>query len=546
MPKQTPLSFSLSWFFVASGLIGSSEAFMSGATFSRRCSSIDNYSGNIGHFPSETLLQMSTVQVQKKKSLSGVSNTYDRSKKFIQPAIQITPPPRRTNTSNASSNISMNSNVNLRRLPLKPSRKSSSLLSSREMIQSSSPQDSNSIADSNSQSPSANRLTKEEESQLIQAVQALHHVILVRDNLSILKSPDAKLPYANEPSEEEWAEACNMTVMQLRKTLFSGRDARSRLVSGNIGLVLQIARKYEYELKKSVIVGGDSGIGTILTLSDLIQEGNLGLMEAAAKFDFKKGVRFGTYASYWIRQRILRAITDNSRVKSSFMYISLPFFNKLGKLDSRFLSYFYPSVHNHLRTIRKARAEMTKEIGREPSTPELAHRLEMPVEKLQLYNDSSRSVLSLEVPMSKNGISTKSGSGERDRRTLGDMIACDFPTPDEDAEFEALKKDIRDAIDALGNERERDVLLFRFGLVDGKVRTLEETGQRLGISRERVRVLENRALNKLRHPQRNYRLKEYVGNNQVSEEQDSPDAKFNFFGINDQGSISSPEKIWSF
>jgi RNA polymerase primary sigma factor len=126
------------------------------------------------------------------------------------------------------------------------------------------------------------------------------------------------------------------------------------------------------------------------------------------------------------------------------------------------------------------------------------------------------------------------------------MIACDFPTPDEDAEFEALKKDIRDAIDALGNERERDVLLFRFGLVDGKVRTLEETGQRLGISRERVRVLENRALNKLRHPQRNYRLKEYVGNNQVSEEQDSPDAKFNFFGINDQGSISSPEKIWSF
>jgi RNA polymerase primary sigma factor len=203
-------------------------------------------------------------------------------------------------------------------------------------------------------------------------------------------------------------------------------------------------------------------------------------------------------------------------------------------------------VHHHLRTIRKARAEMTKEIGREPSTPELAHRLEMPVEKLQLYNDSSRSVLSLEVPVSKNGISAKSGSGEKDRRTLGDMIASDFPTPDEDAESQALKKDIRDAIDALGNERERDVLLFRFGLVDGKVRTLEETGQHLGISRERVRVLENRALNKLRHPQRNYRLKEYVGNNQVSEEQVSTDVKFKFFGTNDQGMISSPEKIWSF
>lgn len=189
---------------------------------------------------------------------------------------------------------------------------------------------------------------------------------------------------------------------------------------------------------------------------------------------------------------------------------------------------------------------MAKEIGREPSTPELAHRLAMPVEKLQLYNDSSRSVLSLEVPVSTNGISAKSGSGERDRRTLGDLIASDFPTPDEDAQFEGLKQDIRDAIDALGNERERDVLLDRFGLLDGKVRTLEETGQRLGISRERVRVLENRALNKLRHPQRNYRLKEYVGNNQGCDEQEG--VHTNLFGIPNSfgNSVSTPEKIWSF
>jgi DNA-directed RNA polymerase sigma subunit (sigma70/sigma32) len=258
---------------------------------------------------------MSTVQVRKKQSFSDVSNTYNRSKKFVHPAIQITPPTKRTNKSKALSNISMNNNVNLRRLPMKPSTKNSSLLSSREMIHSSPAQDSYSAtADSKSESTTANRLTREEESQLITAVQALHNVILVRDNLAILKSPPSKLPYANEPSEEEWAEACNLTVIQLRKTLVLGRDARARLVSGNIGLVLQIAKRYEYELKKSVIVGGDNGIGTILTLSDLVQEGNLGLMEAAAKFDFKKGVRFGTYASYWIRQRILRAITDNSRV----------------------------------------------------------------------------------------------------------------------------------------------------------------------------------------------------------------------------------------
>lgn len=315
MPTPTPLSFSLSWILLASGLIGSSEAFIPGASFSHRCSTMENCSGKNGHFSSETVLNMSTVQVRKKQSFSDVSNTYNRSKKFVHPAIQITPHTTRTNKSKALSNISMNNNVNLRRVPMKPSRKNSSLLSSREMIQSSPIQDSYSAtADSKSESTTSNRLTREEESQLITAVQALHHVILVRDNLAILKSPHSKLPYANEPSEEEWAEACNMTVIQLRKTLVLGRDARARLVSGNIGLVLQIAKRYEYELKKSVIVGGDNGIGTILTLSDLVQEGNLGLMEAAAKFDFKKGVRFGTYASYWIRQRILRAITDNSRV----------------------------------------------------------------------------------------------------------------------------------------------------------------------------------------------------------------------------------------
>jgi RNA polymerase sigma factor (sigma-70 family) len=188
------------------------------------------------------------------------------------------------------------------------------------------------------------------------------------------------------------------------------------------------------------------------------------------------------------------------------------------------------TVHTTLRTIRRARSEMQKIIGREPSLPELSHHLSIPIEKIRLYNDSSRSTISLNSPLnpssggggSGTGLSNSKGdsgsnnasisaSGEMDRRTLGDKIAFDGPTPEEDAEMQSLKRDIRDVIDGLGSERERDVLFFRFGLEGaGEPCTLEETGRRLGISRERVKVIENRALNKLRHPQRNYRLKEYV------------------------------------
>jgi len=155
---------------------------------------------------------------------------------------------------------------------------------------------------------------------------------------------------------------------------------------------------------------------------------------------------------------------------------------------------------------------MEQEIGRDPSMPELAHRLQMPISKLKLYTDSSLPVLSLEVPLS-NGKSSKSGAGgDVDKRTLMDRIASDSPTPEEDAEFESLRMDIRTAIDSLGNDEERDVLLNRFGLEDGNPRTLGETAHRMGISREKVRRIEARALNKLRHPQRNYMLKEYVEN----------------------------------
>jgi len=213
------------------------------------------------------------------------------------------------------------------------------------------------------------------------------------------------------------------------------------------------------------------------------------------------------------------------------------------------------TVHSTLRTIRKARSDMEKEIGRDPTLPELSHHLQIPVEKLQLYTDSSRSVISLNSPLS-NGKSAKSGSsGEPDKRTLGDKIAFDGPTPEEDAELDALKRDIRDAIDALGNDKEKNVLLNRFGLDNGEPCTLEETGKRLGISRERVRIIENRALNKLRHPQRNYRLKEYVGHpcpaaaEDDGQEIDLYGQKQLLGGIGKGEDVLSqfrPEQIWSF
>lgn len=169
---------------------------------------------------------------------------------------------------------------------------------------------------------------------------------------------------------------------------------------------------------------------------------------------------------------------------------------------------------------------MEEQIGREPSAPELAHELEMTVEKLQLYSDSARNVVSLELPVS-NG----SFKGE-DRRTIGDRIASDSPTPEEDAELDSLRQDIRTVIGGLA-DRERDVLVERFGLEDGTARTVEETSKRLGISRDRVRMVEARALNKLRHPQRNYKLKEYVGGDAV-DPLEEPEVNL------------SPERIWSF
>jgi RNA polymerase primary sigma factor len=284
-----------------------------------------------------------------------------------------------------------------------------------------------------------------------------------------------------------------------------GQEARTKLVDANGGLVNSIAKKHFYSVKQANQAGG--GLGSILTLQDMIQEGNLGLMEAAERFEPERGNRFSTYATYWIRQRILRSISEYSRI------IRLP-----------------AHVHQTVRKIHKAKKEMEKEIGRTPSLPELAHYLEMSVDKLRKYTDSSRTVLSLELP-----VDVCNYKGE-DKRTLGDRIASDSPTPEEDAQAESLRRDINDVVNELP-ERERDVLVARFGLDDGTPKTVEETSKRLSISRDRVRLIEARALNKLRHPQRNYKLKEYVGGSDpVMEDEREEDLQLQM----------SPERIWSF
>jgi RNA polymerase primary sigma factor len=318
-------------------------------------------------------------------------------------------------------------------------------------------------------------LTRPEEIQYSFQIRTFRAAVRLRDQLSVTRND-----MIIHPTESEWAAAAGTSVKVLRNVLLQGQKSREALVSANTGLVTNIAKRHYFALKTATEAGG--GVGTILTLADMIQEGNLGLMEAAERYEPEKGFRFSTYATWWVRQRILRSISDSSRT------IRLP-----------------AHVHSTLQKINKMKTEVKREMGREPSLPELASHLEMTEEKLQMYTDSSRNVVSLELPL-------RSGGGVKDdRRTIGDSLASDAPTPEEDAEADYLRRDILTTMENALTEKEHEVIVQRFGLEDGKPKTLAETSLRLNISRDRVRLVEARALNKLRHPQRNYRLKEYVG-----------------------------------
>jgi RNA polymerase primary sigma factor len=325
---------------------------------------------------------------------------------------------------------------------------------------------------SNSSNSSSNKgLNRQQEIQYSFQIRTWRAAVRLRD-----QQPQQPVSHA------AWAAAAGVTVMDLRRVLHEGQQARAAIQQSNTGLVTAVAVRYSNAVNQATSHGG--GVGSILTVADLVQEGNLGLLQAAERYEPEKGFRFSTYATWWVRQRISRAVNDSSRT------IRLP-----------------AHVHTTLQKIYKVRAELQLLTGREPTDEELAAAVDLTVQKLQLLTDSSRNVVSLENPLRSGG----SAKGERDRRTLGDTLASDAPTPFEDAEADYLRRDIHTTIDAVLAEKERQVILHRFGLHDGKPRTVQETAERMGISRDRVRLVEARALNKLRHPQRNYRLKEYVG-----------------------------------
>lgn len=324
----------------------------------------------------------------------------------------------------------------------------------------------------------ADLLTYDEEKIIAGEIQAFRSVTKAREDLSDRMSREAKGTGAKRqggPSEDQWAAACSLSVEHLRDVLARGQDARTRLITGNVGLVTVIAQRYHHMVQGGVATTA-GGAGATAKLDDLVQEGYLGIMEAAERFDPARGCRFSTYATHWIRQRIGRAVAESSRM------IRLP-----------------AHVQTAVRHMHRKDAELAARTGRRPSLPELAREVGVPLDTARRYRHATRHVLSLELPVDGRAAAA-------DGRTLGERVARTVTTAPEDAAADALRGQVRALLGALG-PAERRVLTRRYGLADGRPQTLRETAAGLGVSVDRVRTAEARAMNRLRHP----RLREYAG-----------------------------------
>ena len=294
-------------------------------------------------------------------------------------------------------------------------------------------------------------LSAEEEIELAKNMEA---GAVAKEKIAILKSRE------ENATEEELAEI-KEEIKNLQKDLDAGDEAKKRLAEANLRLVVSIAKRY---------------VGRGMLFLDLIQEGNLGLIKAVEKFDYRKGYKFSTYATWWIRQAITRAIADQART------IRIPV-------------HMVETINKLIRVSR----QLLQELGREPSPEEIAAEMNMPVERVREILKISQEPVSLETPI-----------GEEEDSHLGDFIQDDnVPGPADAAAFTLLKEQLEEVLGTL-TEREQKVLTLRFGLEDGRARTLEEVGKEFNVTRERIRQIEAKALRKLRHPSRSRKLKDYL------------------------------------
>ncbi len=295
-------------------------------------------------------------------------------------------------------------------------------------------------------------LSADEEIELAQKMEA--------GSVAVEKIPLLKERLA-ETGDEQEKEEIQAEIKALQLDVDRGSDAKKRLAEANLRLVVSIAKRY---------------VGRGMLFLDLIQEGNLGLIKAVEKFDYRKGYKLSTYATWWIRQAITRAIADQART------IRIPV-------------HMVETIHKLIRVSR----QLLQELGREPTPEEIAEEMKMPVERVREILKISQEPVSLETPI-----------GEEEDSHLGDFIKDDnVPVPADAATFTLLKEQLEEVLGTL-TEREQKVLTLRFGLEDGRARTLEEVGKEFNVTRERIRQIEAKALRKLRHPSRSRKLKDYL------------------------------------